>query len=193
MKGTVFTEFLDFVDERYSPDITEEMLIACDLPSKGAYTATHTYDHSELLALVGELARRTDEVVPALVSSFGQHQFTILHSGLPQELKRHGDLFSFLESVDAVIHTETRKLYPDASLPEIHCRRLSASRLEVSYRSACPFSDLALGLLEGSASQYAPRAVVVQVDGHATSHQATFLVQLPEGTPGNELESDDEA
>ena len=182
MKGIVFTEFLDFVDTSFSPDTTEEMVIACDLPSNGAYTSIQSYDHSELLRLVGELARRTGETVPRLVCAFGRYLFTALHSGLPTHLKAGNDLFGFLDSVDSLIHSEVRKLDPDAALPQVTCERLSPSRMSVRYSSCCPFSDLAMGLLEACAEHFGEKASIVQIEGRAASESATFLIQLSEGS-----------
>jgi hypothetical protein len=181
MKGTVFTEFLDFVDTTFAPDLTEEIIMACDLPSKGAYTATQTYDYRELLSLVAELSRRSGETVPQLVKSFGQHLFTALHKALPSGMKVGPDLFAFLESIDTLIHDEVRKLHPDADLPTIACNRLSPSRMAVQYTSKCPFSDLAQGLLEASAAHFGEHAAIAMTEGHATSNSATFLIQISEG------------
>ena len=40
MKGIVFTEFLDFVADRYGEDTVDDIIDASELPSAGAYTAT---------------------------------------------------------------------------------------------------------------------------------------------------------
>ena len=39
MKGIVFTELLSMAEAAFSPELVEEVIIACDLPSGGAYTA----------------------------------------------------------------------------------------------------------------------------------------------------------
>ena len=55
MKGIIFTEFFDLVEKTFGFDVAERLLDECDLPSGGAYTAVGTYDHSEILTLVGSL------------------------------------------------------------------------------------------------------------------------------------------
>ena len=39
MKGIVFTEFLEMVEERYSAEVMDQILLGAKLPSGGAYTA----------------------------------------------------------------------------------------------------------------------------------------------------------
>jgi len=46
MKGIIFTEFLEMVEDRFSPEIADRIIEAADLPSGGAYTAIGTYDAS---------------------------------------------------------------------------------------------------------------------------------------------------
>ena len=52
MKGIVFTEFLEMVEDRFSLDMVDDLIDDCDLPSGGVYTAVGTYSHEEIVALV---------------------------------------------------------------------------------------------------------------------------------------------
>jgi len=45
MKGMVFTEFMDMVEEVLSADILEDIIEKSELPNDGAYTALGTYSH----------------------------------------------------------------------------------------------------------------------------------------------------
>ena len=38
MKGVVFTEFLEMVEDIFSPDIADQIVEEADLPSGGVYT-----------------------------------------------------------------------------------------------------------------------------------------------------------
>src|SRR5438067_1068453 len=42
VKGVVFTEFLDMIEERFTPEVTDRMITAAAVPSGGAYTALRT-------------------------------------------------------------------------------------------------------------------------------------------------------
>jgi len=52
MKGIVFTELFDMVEDKFSPDMLDDVLDGCTLESGGAYTTVGTYDHKELLEIV---------------------------------------------------------------------------------------------------------------------------------------------
>ena len=45
MKGIVFTEFLEMVEDKFSADMVDDIIDDCDLASGGAYTAVGTYPH----------------------------------------------------------------------------------------------------------------------------------------------------
>ncbi|MBA1333177.1 heme transporter CcmB, partial [Candidatus Endoriftia persephone str. Guaymas] len=44
MKGIVFSKFIEFVEERFSPEMADDIIESSDLPSGGAYTSVGTYD-----------------------------------------------------------------------------------------------------------------------------------------------------
>jgi hypothetical protein len=51
MKGIVFTEFIEMVEQRFGYEIVDELLTETELPSGGAYTAIGTYSHHEIVAI----------------------------------------------------------------------------------------------------------------------------------------------
>jgi hypothetical protein len=59
------------------------------------------------------------------------------------------DSFSFLASIEDVIHVEVRKLYPDAELPRFESTFPVEGSMEFVYRSPRHFDDLAAGLIAG--------------------------------------------
>ncbi len=177
MKGVVFTEFLELVDQVFSPDMTEEIIIACDLESGGAYTATGTYDYKELIALVVELSKRSEIPVPVLVKTFGKHLFKALVKSFPVMVKPRQDLFEFLDSVENFIHVEVKKLYPDAQLPSIACEQPIDDQLVLHYQSRCPFADLAEGLIEESSNFFATPILIERVDAKGEAGKATFTIK----------------
>ena len=149
MKGMVFTEFLDMVELKFSADMVDDIIEDSELPNGGAYTAVGTYDHAELVRMVEALAHRSDVPVPTLVHAFGLHLFGRFHALYPGFFSGIPTALDFLEGIETVIHTEVRKLYPDAQLPEFDCVR-TASGLDMVYSSPRHFGDLATGLIEGA-------------------------------------------
>lgn len=177
MKGVVFTEFLELVDQAFSPDMAEEVVMACDLPSGGVYTATGTYNHEELLAMVVELSRRTDVAVGDLVKTFGHHLFKVFVKSFPVKIKAEQEYFQFLKSVNDYIHVEVTKLYPDASLPKISCQEPDENTLEMNYESACPFAQLANGLLHESADHFKADVTIEQKNKREDGSAALFTIR----------------
>ena len=179
MKGVVFTEFLDFVAARHGADMVDDIIDACDLPSGGAYTAVGTYSHAEMVTLCGALGERTGEPVADLVRDFGTHLSGTFARGYPAFFTRNGNFFDFLESIEAHIHVEVRKLYPDAELPTFRVEERTPTRLVMEYRSPRRMGDLAEGLILGSAGQYGVEARVASMPVEGSAGEATrFVIDL---------------
>ncbi len=154
MKGIVFCEFINMVDTAISPEMTETIIEKSNLPSKGAYTAVGTYDHSEIVSLVSTLSQETGTSVSALVHAFGGHLFGVLANSGHVDLEGIGTSYELLERVDGYIHVEVQKLYPDATLPEIKTERLSDNEMLVKYSSERGMGDLAHGLIEACVNHF---------------------------------------
>ena len=163
MKGMVFTEFLEMVESKFSADMVDDIIEDSNLPSGGAYTAVGTYDHGELVLMVGALAQRSGLPVPALVHAFGLHLFGRFHALYPGFFTGVPTGLDFLEGIETVIHTEVRKLYPDAQLPQFDCVRTD-SGLDMVYLSPRHFGDLAAGLIAGALLHFGDPVSVTRHD-----------------------------
>ncbi len=176
MKGMVFTEFLDMVEQTWSPDLADRLIDHAQSATGGAYTAVGTYDHRELVRMVQALAVESSVPVPELLRRFGQHLARTFAGRFPAFFKSQPSLFDFLSSIDAVIHVEVLKLYPDAELPSFRVEQRSDDVMTLTYRSSRHMAPLALGLIEGAGAHYGRR---VQIDQHALDDGAVvFRVAL---------------
>ena len=161
MKGIVFTEFIEMVEEKYSCRVVDSLLDSTTLESGGAYTAVGTYDHEELLRLVSALSDHSGIDAPNLVRAFGYHLLNRFSFAYPEYFEFSG-VFDFLEAVDGVIHVEVQKLYPDAELPGFKTQR-NGNTLEMEYHSPRGFSDLAHGLINGAIDLFGEEADLEQM------------------------------
>lgn len=152
MKGIVFTEFIEMVEDHFSPEVADRMIVGSGVG--GAYTAVGTYDHREMVCMVQCLSQDTGQPVPALLSTFGEHLAGRFAGLFPQFFAEQPDLFSFLASIDDHIHVEVRKLYPDAELPRFAVLERTDDTLTLRYESSRHLSDLAAGLIHGAARHY---------------------------------------
>ncbi len=179
MKGIVFVELIDMVDEHFGEEVTERIIEACDLESGGAYTSVGTYDHNELIALVSRLSQETEVPVPALLRSYGKHLFGRFHGLYPEFFTEISDVFNFISKIEDYIHVEVRKLYPDAELPAFGCVSLGPNQLELTYQSCRPFADFCGGLLEGCIEHFEEEVSIEResVSGGDGCHERFLLTR----------------
>ena len=149
MKGIIFTEFLEMVEEEFSPEMADQIIISSDLNSEGAYTALGNYSHEELLQLVSHLSEQASLPVNDLVKAFGRRLIDRFANSHLEFFTQADSAFSFLENVDKNVHIEVKKLYPEADPPSFEYNQPESGSLIMMYRSKRPFSDLAEGLIAG--------------------------------------------
>ena len=163
MKGVVFTEFMELVEQAFSIDVLDKIIARSELPSGGVYTAIGTYPASEMVRLVTELSRETGVPVPALLSTFGRHLTKTFSTRYNAFFAQAGGTLSLLQRVEGLIHVEVRKLYPDAELPTFETE-LTADGLVMVYRSSRRMADLAEGLMHGTAEYFGERIAIERTD-----------------------------
>lgn len=148
MKGIVFTEFIEMVEQQFSTIVACRMVDESDLPSGGAYTAVGTYDHQEFVRMVVKLSDISGLPAPALIKGFGNHLFGRFFVLYPAFFKGVTSALDFLSRIEGIIHAEVLKLYPDAQLPRFEIARPDSNTVIMTYHSERHFGDLAQGLIE---------------------------------------------
>lgn len=180
MMGMVFTEFLELVEEKFSPETADRVIQAAKTSTGGAYTSVGKYDHAEMVRMVQALSKETKIPVPDLLKVFGHHlanRFSALYADF---FAAQPSLFEFLSSIDGKIHVEVKKLYPHAELPSIETVERTTDSHVMVYRSNRHMQDLALGLIEGAASHYGQR---IQIEQSANAGGGTrFAIRLQNQT-----------
>lgn len=153
MKGIVFSEFMDMVEERFGLELADELIESSELASGGSYTAVGTYPHQEMVKMVVRLSELSNISVPDLLNAFGHHLFDTFYRNYPGFFVEVKHPFDLLEQIDNHIHVEVKKLYPDAELPRFETSR-EGDTLTMVYRSERKMADLAIGLIEAAAKKY---------------------------------------
>lgn len=154
MKGIVFTEFIEFVEDSFGFEITQEMIDTSSLSTDGVYTGVGTYNSSELVAMVVQLSGLVKKEIPELLVAYGKHLFIRFSVLYPYFFQENVSIFTFLNKIDKYIHVEVQKLYPDAELPVIDTICVNDNRMELMYISNRKFGDFAHGLLLGAISYF---------------------------------------
>lgn len=177
MKGIVFSEFLEMVEERFGYELVDTLLIESELPSKGVYTAVGTYDFAEMVTLIKGLSKHTGLEISFLLKEYGFHFFSVLQKSYPQFLDRTKTAFQFLASIENHIHVEVQKLYPEAELPTFDTNLFSPGHLEMVYRSERSMADFAEGLIEKSLEYYGEKAEIVRQNIEADGSVVKFVLK----------------
>ncbi|MBX2817805.1 MAG: heme NO-binding domain-containing protein [Saprospiraceae bacterium] len=160
MKGIVFTEFLDLVEEKFGLMTLDEIIEKSDLPSGGSYTAVGTYEFQEMLQLVTNLSAVTGVSVDDLLMTYGEHFFKVLEKSYPHFLEQYQDPLGLLSSIESHIHVEVRKIYPDAELPKFEVLDLTESTLVMMYRSSRALYKFGLGLMHSTFAYFGEKAEI---------------------------------
>jgi hypothetical protein len=177
MKGIVFTEFIDLVTAKFGEEVVDRVITESNLPSGAAYTAVGTYDHAEMMTMVGNLSQAIQVPVPSLLKDFGEHLFTRFAARYPQFYAGLTSSFGFLSRIEEHIHVEVRKLYPDAELPSILCERLSENEMVLTYRSTRPLAGFAEGLMLGAIAHFGESVEVTKTDSAVDQTYARFALK----------------
>lgn len=152
MKGVVFNILEDMVTEQGGLLMWQKVLDKVGVD--GGYTAVATYSDDELFSIVGAVVEELGVPAEEVIGAFGTYMFGQLARRYPVFIESCDDLFSFLESIDSVIHLEVRKLMTETQLPSIDCTRSGETELLINYRSPRKLCLLAEGLIYGAAEQY---------------------------------------
>lgn len=154
MKGVIFTLFQDMVEESIGLDGWEQLIGMSELSSDGIYIAGLNYPDADIVALVKSLSVISDKDVPTLLEAFGGYILPHLVHSLPPALFNYTELWSFLRDIDSVIHTEVKKLLPDALTPEITVVAETDNTMDVAYQSPRQLCFLAIGLIKQSGEHF---------------------------------------
>lgn len=164
MKGMVFTEFLDMVEDRFGLEHADAVIEAGGGDHGGSYTAVGNYDYMEMVRMVVALSERSGVSVEVLLHAFGEHLFGVFQSKYGQFFAGTQSAIDFLASIEDTIHVEVRKLYPDAELPSFSYPERSDTRLVMEYRSSRPLAHFAHGLVDGCIAHFGDPVTVTMQD-----------------------------
>ncbi|MEQ8238758.1 MAG: heme NO-binding domain-containing protein [Cyclobacteriaceae bacterium] len=161
MKGIVFTEYLEFVENQFGYEMVDQLLNEVSVPSGGNYTAVGSYDFSEMVQLLMKTSQLSQSPPDKLLYRFGLHVMPVFRKGYPIFFEGQTDAFDFLETLEDKIHPQVLVLYPDAELPRFDIQRIN-NVLIMDYKSSRSMGDFALGLIHGCLEIFGEKANVSQ-------------------------------
>ncbi|UTZ41568.1 heme NO-binding domain-containing protein [Vibrio campbellii] len=154
MKGIIFTEFMELVEDKFSLEVLDQVLNLSN--DEGVYTSVGSYDHRDLVKLIVNLSKVSDIPVEKLQEVFGECVFENLLKSTPNHagIQQCTNTFQFVRHVEDFIHAEVKKLYPDANPPQFDFISETQSKIVFDYRSARCMAHVCLGLIHGCASHF---------------------------------------
>ncbi len=147
MKGIIFTEFLELVEEKFGLAMVDKIINQSNLESDGVYTAVGTYEFSEMLQLISHLSENTDIAIDDLLLVYAEHLFKALIKTHPNLVEHYKDPMNLLASIENHIHVEVQKIYPDAQLPTFELEEKTDDSMVMVYKSDKALYMLGKGLM----------------------------------------------
>ncbi|ANW96913.1 hypothetical protein AXE80_11735 [Wenyingzhuangia fucanilytica] len=160
MKGIVFTDFLELVEEKYGLEMVDNIISQSELNSGGAYTSIGTYDFSEMLQLISNLSLNTSVSVDDLLMVFAEHFFNTLIKSHPNLVEHYKNPMDLLASIENHIHFEVQKIYMDAQLPTFELIEHKDDKLVMIYKSDKALYILGKGLMEQVFKLFGEHAII---------------------------------
>lgn len=161
MKGIVFTEFLDLVEEKFGIEMVDKIISQSTLESEGIYTSIGTYSFSEMLQLLKHLSENTNISIDNLLLVYAEHFFSVIENSYPGLLATYKDPIEMISSIEDHIRIEVRKIYPDAELPTFIVEEKTEDSLVLIYKSSRAMHHFGLGLMNKTFAHFNSTANIV--------------------------------
>lgn len=177
MKGIVFTEFFELIEQLHDYDMVDAIIEKAQPASGGIYTAVGSYPHTEMVQLVVAYSKISGTPIEDALRLFGKNLLFTFHKNYPDFFSPSHTAIDFLQTVDSHIHIEVGKLYPDAELPHFHTELLEENVLKMVYTSKRAMGHLALGLIESTFELYKEQAEIQMEEVQEGGQQVTFMIR----------------
>lgn len=177
MKGIVFTEFLELVEQKFGLEMVDKIITQSNLESKGVYTAIGTYEFSEMLQLLENLKSNTGIEINELLKIYGEHFFSVLVNNYEQLISGYSSPIELLASIEKHIHVEVRKIYPDAKLPTFEVLSVEDKTLEMIYKSSAAMHHFGLGLMNKTFEHFDKKGTIKLEMIKADGTEVRFLIE----------------
>jgi hypothetical protein len=161
MKGIVFTEFLDLVEDKFGLEMVDKIISQSTLESEGIYTSIGTYSFSEMLQLLENLSKNTAISIDDLLLVYAEHFFSVIEKSYPGLLATYKDPIEMLASIEDHIHIEVRKIYPEAELPTFVIKDRKDKSLVMIYKTSRAMHHFGLGLMNKTFEHFNTTATIV--------------------------------
>jgi hypothetical protein len=178
MKGLVFREFLEMVEQEFGYETVDAIIEDSKIESNGIYTNVGTYHHSELFELIHQLSSKKNIPANQLLFEFGKYVFTVFFKAYPIFFENKKNTFDLLKEIEDKIHVEVLKLYPEAELPSFTIQPSPNNEMVMLYRSKRKMSDFAEGLMQGCLLHFNEKANIEKTFINEQGSEVLFKITM---------------
>jgi len=177
VKGVIFNLLEEIIRREHGEAAWDDLLEAAGLD--GAYTSLGSYPDAHLGALVGAASVKLGYPPDEVIRWFGRQALPLLARRYARFFDGHRSTLPFLLTLNDVIHTEVRKIYPGAEVPVFTFDVSTADRLVMGYRSSRRLCALAHGFIEAAAAHYGEAVVIEQTECmHRGDDRCVFAITV---------------
>lgn len=175
MKGIVYNMLQTAVELERGPEGWEQVLEGAR--SDGIFTSLGTYADDEFTRLVAATATLVGHADPNdTVRWFAERSTPFLVARYPVFFEGHRSLWTFLPTLNDIIHPEVRKVFPGAIAPSFRFGRTPEGYLEMEYRSPRRLCAFAEGFIAGAATHFGETVSITQPRCARRGDEACVLV-----------------
>lgn len=160
MIGLIFNTLESVVVEEFGEDTWDDILEQAN--SDGVYHGLGSYQDEEITRLVVASAKLLNKEPSEILRWFGQQAAHKFHQKMPDMFTQFDSFFSYILSLNDIIHPHVKELYPNSQVPYFKTISHSDDELIVEYVSARQMCHLAEGLIVGSAEIFQTKVIVEQ-------------------------------
>lgn len=177
MRGVVFTELLEFVEEALGFEVADKMIEMAKLENGGSFSQGGNYPFSEMQKMLMALSQITGKEPNELLFIFGEHLFSVLVKLYGKNIKEVGSSLDFIDSVESFVHVEVKKLYPDADLPKFITETKDENHIVLIYQSEKRLEAFAHGLIK-SCGEYFEESLDINYETiNQKPYQVKFIIK----------------
>jgi replicative DNA helicase len=171
MKGIIFTQFLDLVEERFGLEMVDQIICQSRLESKGEYTSIGTYNFYEFLQLLHHLSKNKSISIINLLEVYAVQIFSALDTIHPEVLTSYKNPIEMIASmnhhIEMIFNTknatplEVLEVKSFLPLPHFTVKEKTENLLIINYKSNMGMQHFWLGLMHEMFKHFNETATIV--------------------------------
>jgi len=171
MKGIIFTEFLDLVEERFGLEMVDQIICQSRLESNGEYTSLGTYNFYEMLQLLHNLSKNKSISIANLLGAYSAKIFSDMDAIHPEMLTSYSGPIEMIaamnEHIEMIFNTKNTpplrllEVKSFSPLPHFAIKEKTKNLLIINYKSDRGLQYFWLGLMHEMFKHFNETATIV--------------------------------